>query len=528
MVKNYFFFFLFLQIIQFNVIAQNILITEVSGNDQGYGPNEPSIIMDPKDTDILVAGTILNDFHRSTDGGQTWTRGQLNSSYGVWGDPVIDVDNQGNFYYFHLSNTPNDGWLDRIVCQKSVDKGSTWSDGSYVGLNGKDHDKQWSVIDRRNNNIYLTWTQFDEYPRSGNPPDPDCISVILFSKSLDGGETWSEPKRINKFSGECRDDDNSVGGAVPAVGPNGEIYVSWTGPKGILFNRSFDEGETWLDEEIQIDSMPGGWDIDIPGISRCNGFPVTKCDLSGGPNHGTIYVNWSDQRNGVDNTDIWLSKSMNGGDTWSLPSKVNNDNSNHHQFFTWMDIDQMNGNLHFIFYDRRNYLGDQTDVFLAFSNDGGDSFSNKKISEEPFLPNRDIFFGDYNNITVHNNIVRPIWTRLHEGKISVWTDVTPFDETLSDSNSIEEQNFETKIYPNPMVDENTYVSFKLRGPSFVSIELIDGQGKLMHTIFDSVEMGYGVYNVPVDLTELSLEPGLYYTRLSINGKSKILKTLVIR
>ena len=32
-----------------------------------------------------------------------------------------------------------------------------------------------------------------------------------------------------------------------------------------------------------------------------------------------------------------------------------------------------------------------------------------------------ISFGDYTNLTVHNGIVRPIWTRLHNGELSVWT-----------------------------------------------------------------------------------------------------------
>lgn len=32
-------------------------------------------------------------------------------------------------------------------------------------------------------------------------------------------------------------------------------------------------------------------EILIPGIVRCNGLPVTVCDLSGGQNQGTIYIN---------------------------------------------------------------------------------------------------------------------------------------------------------------------------------------------------------------------------------------------
>ena len=505
--------------------AQNILISKNFGNR--YGPNEPSIMMDPDNTDILVAGSILNNYHFSNDGGLTWKIGELTSPYGVWGDPVIDVDSKGNFYYFHLSNViEGGGWIDRIVCQKSTDRGNSWSDGTFTGLDGsKVQDKQWSVIDRTNDNIYLTWTQFDDYVNE----DPSCASVILFSKSLDGGESWSSPVRINQFVGNCMDGDDSVGGAVPAVGPNGEIYVTWAGPRGVLFNRSLDQGETWLSEEILIDSMPGGWNQNISGISRANGFPITKCDLSGGPNHGTIYVNWSDQRNGEHNTDIWFSKSTDGGNTWSSRSKVNNDNSNKQQFFTWMDIDQTNGNLHFVFYDRRNYSGDQTDVYLAFSNNGGRSFKNKRVSESPFLPNRGVFFGDYTNITVHNNIVRPIWTRLHEGELSIWTDVTFFDGTPSTYNRSNTDKIENvKVYPNPMVDKKSYISFKLRQTSIVNLEVFNAQGNMIHKILDHAEMGYGKYSILIELSELNLPSGRYYCKLSIDGRSKNVKTIIVK
>jgi len=117
------------------------------------------------------------------------------------------------------------------VVQKSTDKGSTWSTGTFMGLNGtKQQDKQWAAIDRRNNTIYVTWTEFDRYGSSA----PTDSSRIMFSKSTDGGNTWSTQKRINKKSGDCVDSDNTVEGAVPAVGPNGEIYVTWAGPDGLV------------------------------------------------------------------------------------------------------------------------------------------------------------------------------------------------------------------------------------------------------------------------------------------------------
>ncbi len=100
---------------------------------------------------------------------------------------------------------------------------------------------------------------------------------------------------------------------------------------------------------------------------------------------------------------------------------MNNDESKHQQFLTWLTVDQTNGYVYCVFYDRRNYDNHKTDVYLAVSKDGGDNFENYKISESPFLPNPKIFFGDYTNISVHNGVIRPIWTRLHKGKITLHT-----------------------------------------------------------------------------------------------------------
>lgn len=515
--KKTFVFILILGLLNFYSWSQNVMISNSNS------PNETTIIMNPLDTDILVAGANLNNYYYSSDGGLTWGHNILTSSYGVWGDPVVDVDQDGNFYFFHLSNPPSGNWIDRIVCQKSTDNGLTWSDGTYTGLNGsKAQDKHWSIVDRNNGNIYLTWTQFDNYGSSS----PSCKTEIHFSKSTDGGDTWSTAIKINEFDGNCIDSDDTVEGAVPAIGPSGEIFVSWAGPNGIVFNRSLDEGDTWLAQEIPVDPMPGGWDFNIPGINRSNGFPITKCDLSGGPNHGTIYINWADQRNGSNDTDIWLTKSTDSGDTWSIPTRVNDDPPGKQQFFTWMDIDQTNGNLHFVFYDRRDYNDSNTDVYLAYSLDGGETMVNRRISESPFVPSSGVFFGDYSNITAHNNIIRPIWVRLNSGQLSVWTDVTPF-EVLSSDDFEPSSNNEVVQFPNP-ANNISYVSFKLHELSNVSLILFDEQGRRVHTIIDNEQRGYGKYIIPIDLDELSLNSGTYLCKLSVNGKTRTLKMLVIK
>ncbi|MCB9267106.1 MAG: exo-alpha-sialidase [Lewinellaceae bacterium] len=397
----------------------NILI----GQGGFVGPCEPSIAISPANPDRVVAGAILDRVYYSEDGGKAWEPGRLRSPYGVYGDPVIQADYAGNFFYAHLSNPGGSSfskdWLDRIVIQRSVDGGKTWNEGAFTGLRPPhDQDKHWLAVDPRNNHLYVTWTEFDKYESR----DPGDHSRILFSRSTDGGINWSEAVAISQFEGDCLDGDQTTEGAVPAVGPDGELYVAWAYDEKIYFDRSLDGGKTWLAEDIVIAAQPGGWTFDIPGIFRCNGMPITATDLSEGPNKGAIYVNWSDQRNGADDTDIWLASSSDGGQSWSDPVRVNDDPPGKQQFFTWMDIDQTTGILYFVFYDRRAYNDERTDVYLAWSADGGRSFTNRRISEKPFIPSAGVFFGDYNDISAHAGRVRPIWTRMEEGGgLSVWT-----------------------------------------------------------------------------------------------------------
>lgn len=499
----------------------NILIDDIGG--AGFAPEEPSIIINPKNTDHLVAGSNISNCYRSVDGGLTWSRETLSSTYGVWGDPVLIVDTAGSYYFFHLSNPDVGSWIDRIVCQKLDSIDGIWDNGSYMGLNGsKEQDKEWAAVDRANNNIYVTWTQFDNY----NSPSPNDFSNIHFSKSTDGGATWTEALQINEVSGDCLDDDNTTEGAVPAIGPSGEVYVAWAGPEGLVFDYSLDQGDTWLEEDIFICDIPGGWAYDIPGIYRANGLPVTLCDTSGGPNHGTIYVNWTDQRNGEDDTDVWFVKSVDGGESWSDPLRVNDDPPGSHQFFTWMAIDQTSGNLYFVFYDRRNYINSNTDVYMARSTDGGETIENFKVSDSPFLPNSNVFFGDYTNVTAHDDVVRPIWARLQGGELSVWTALVdlPFVglEEPVDYTPVAalEQN-----YPNPFSGK-TYFSFKLREETETTLRVFDQYGRLVYTLLENTMMGPGKYLEELNADEAGLVPGIYYFSL-IAGREVSKRKMIV-
>jgi hypothetical protein len=399
----------------------NVLIDD--DEIQGRGPSEPSITINPGNKDQLVVGTILDRIFVSEDGGSSWIQDRLTSPYGVYGDPVLACSADGIFYYAHLSDPTGKGyqdarWLDRIVIQKSKDGARTWNDGTFPEIgHPKDQDKHWLVVDQSTGDLFITWTEFDKY---GSPSASDN-SRILFSSSQDEAETWTKPIQINQRAGDCRDDDNTVEGAVPAIGVDGEVYVAWSGHENIYFDVSLDRGKSWQDKDRIVARQPGGWKIDIPGIYRCNGMPVTGVDHSQGSFRGRIYVNWSDQSNGAKDTDVWISSSDDQGLSWSKPLRVNDDPEGRHQFFSWMDIDPVTGYVYIVFYDRRNYDDNRTDFYLAYSVDGGKTFVNKKISKSPFIPTSSVFFGDYSNVVAYDGRVRPVWTRADKTKLSLWT-----------------------------------------------------------------------------------------------------------
>jgi Secretion system C-terminal sorting domain len=505
-------FFLLLLVNLTRAQHKNIVI------DNGGTADEPSICLDTKNPARMVAGTNIANIYYSSDTGRTWVKKLQQSTYGVYGDPVIACDANGSFLHLHLSNPPDGSWIDRIVAQKSNDGGKTWNNGSFMGLNGtKNQDKHWVSIDRKSNAIYCTWTQFDKY-ESKIPSDS---THIMFSKSVDGGNTWAAAKRINTFGGDCLDDDKTVEGAVPAVGTNGEIFVAWAGPKGLSFNRSLDGGETWLPIEKKITDIGGGWSYNVPGIFRCNGLPITVCDTSNGQNRGTIYVNWSDQKNGTSNTDVWLVKSKDGGNTWSSPTKVNNDNSNRQQFLTWMTIDQANGNLWFSFYDRRNHADDSTDFYMALSKDGGEIFQNFKVSEKPFKPNAGAFFGDYTNVTAFNNVIRPIWTAMNsDGFKTVFTALinTDFLTSNTEGVSLSKEIEKTYCYPNPAQEDITIV-FELKTAMKLCLKIYDAAGKEVFTVFKKKMFMEGKFEEAVSLKNDKMPSGTY-TYILMNKKGK--------
>ncbi|MGE0771303.1 MAG: sialidase family protein [Cyclobacteriaceae bacterium] len=418
--------------ISFTLSAQFKNTMLVKQEEGRYPPVEPSIVINKKDPKNIVAGIVLDRVVYTHDGGESWKETKLTSPYGVYGDPALVSDSKGNIYYFHLADPSGEGrkneaWLDRLVCHQSKDGGETWNEGDFIGLNPPaDQDKPWPAVNPRKGDLYVTWTQFDKYGSA----DTTCHSNILVSKSTKEGKKWSKPLRLNHLPGDCLDGDNTTEGAVPAVSYDGKLFVAWSNRGTIYLDRSYDGGEMWLNNDIAVTQQEGGWSMEIPGLGRCNGMPVLMIDNSPSKFYGSLYIVWADQRNGENDTDIYFVRSHNYGDNWSVPAKINQDGPGSHQFLPWMAVDESTGYIYIVYYDRRNHDDLNTDVYLAYSTDGGSNFSEVKISESPFVPSEEKFFGDYTNISAHKGTIAAVWTRMDEGKTSVWTAVFKHDDLV--------------------------------------------------------------------------------------------------
>ena len=420
-------------------VAQAQRVVRMS-DESAINPAEVSIAINPANPDNMIAASLqigrppkprASSYHYVTfDGGKTWTTVPTpNTRNLVQGDDVVVFSSDGVAYHVHLSF---DGIRlarppraeNGIIVNVSKDGGKTWTDGTaaihHFNSVTPFEDKPGIVVDnasasRWKGNVYVAWTRFDVYGSS----NPEHKSQIYFTRSTDQGQTFSMPFRISDTGGDCVDSDNTVEGAVPAVGPNGDVYIVWAGPLGLVFDKSTDGGLTFGKDKV-ISDMPGGWDFSIDGLERVNGFPNTAVDLSSGPNKGTLYVNWIDARNG--DLDVFVMSSKDGGDSWSTPVRVNDDKLQNGkvQFFTWMAVDPVDGSVNVFFYDRRDTSGAMTELTLARSVDGGKTFVNRKIDLAPFATNTRVFFGDYGGISAFEGRVAPVFMHfLNDSSLAV-------------------------------------------------------------------------------------------------------------
>lgn len=383
-------------------------------------PVRVSIAIQSKMPANAIIAVSPDHLFRTTDGGLHWEDQQVESPLGTGLENAAISDLKGHLFFFHTADAPPKGnGLDHIVVQKSTDGGKTWSAGAALGENeAKDERAVGVAVHPRRPIVYATWSEFDQYLLN----DDNCHSNILFSMSTNGGSKWTKPVQITQTPGDCRGEDNTAEGAMPAIAADGRIFVTWANQGVIFFDRSYDGGEMWLSNDIGIAKQMAGWSLNIPGHGPTSGKPMIGIDNGQGRSHGSLYVAYADQAESNEDTDIWFLRSTNRGDTWTRPVRINGDESRTHQYMPTMAVDEVTGNIFVVYYDRRNYMDLQTDVYLGYSLDAGNTFREVKISETPFIPDPLIPMG-MPAIAAFDGLIIPVWSRVDQGAVTIMTTV---------------------------------------------------------------------------------------------------------
>ncbi|HKD40214.1 MAG TPA: sialidase family protein [Myxococcaceae bacterium] len=307
----------------------------------------------------------------SLDGGATFIDGgPLPGRTLHRGDPWLATGPDGTIYYVDIWN--NLAGMAALRGGVVTENGISWSEPTVIATSGS-FDKEAMAIDQVTGSIYLTYTRF------GGP------GGIWLHKSDDGGLTFDAGQPVG-LSGT---------GSYPAIGPNGEVYIVSQAGSNVVFTRSLDGAQTFSSPR-NIGAVSS---FSVPGLNRHSQFPQVAVDTSGGPNTGNIYAVWDTFVGGNGNAVIVTS--TDGGDTWSSPMLVNDDTPGLH-FYPTVSVDSL-GRVNVFFYDRREDPGTRvTNLYFAQSSDGGASFDpNIRVTDTASLwtdpgegsPN----YGDYIN-----------------------------------------------------------------------------------------------------------------------------------
>ena len=377
-----------------------------------------------KDPDNWLVGVGPAHTVYTRDAGKTWSASQPETTVTYFGDPVLISDGKGDIHYVYTAGPADSAGArpDRIVCRTSGDGGGSWTSETFLA-NQPLYDQVRPRPGMHKGSLYLTWTRFNRDLQK----DSACESSVLFSTTSNDGKKWSDPVLINQTPGDCAEDALTMQGGAPVIGLDGKIFVAWSNRGTIYLDRSYDKGSTWLSNDLAIGKHQAGGSMKIPGFERGYGAPLLAVDNSLSFFRGTLYLVWADQSKGENDTDIWFMRSTNRGDFWSPPQRINKDSTTRHQFLPSMEIDETTGIIYIVYYDRRSYDDLRTDVYLSYSTDGGNQFTEIKLSESSFVPQAGLPFSGQTTVATFKGVILPAWTTMDDnGGTSVWT--APFKQ----------------------------------------------------------------------------------------------------
>jgi len=495
-----------------NASGQNIL---------GDAGNEPNIAVNPLNPNRIVIGwrqfdDVNSNFRQAgwsytSDAGQTWTFPGVIEPGIFRSDPVLDYDSAGNFYYNSLTSDVT------YHCKvfKSNNGGAIWD----AGVEAKGGDKQWMTIDRTqgvgSGNIYSSWTSY----YSSCPPG-------FFTRSTDGGSSFEDCVEVT---------GNPYWGTM-AVGNDGELYIDGRGQyDGIVVAKS---------TNAQIPGSLISWDFPvsvemdgyITGNSPINPIGILgqaniDVDRSNGPGRGNVYVLASMPRvSNIDQGDVMFSRSTDGGATWSLPVRVNDDaGTSHIQWFGTMSV-APNGRIDAVWLDTRDAPPgtDYSALYYSYSIDQGNTWTvNQKLSDSfdqhIGYPKQDKM-GDYFDMVSDNPGAHLAWANTLNGEEDVYYSHILPGITGIENGQGNDKYYSLSCYPNP-VRSQTMIRYQIPDNCFVKLAICNLYGQEITTLVNKKQTA-GIYNVTFSAD--MLPAGYYFCRLTAGAHIETTRLVIMK
>jgi hypothetical protein len=279
----------------------------------------------------------------SRDGGLTWTRSGAaftrcsggtpvsGGDYERASDPWVAIAADGTVhqiaYVFDRTVSPQQTRRQAILASRSGDGGLTWSDPTALqadtALDVAEDKETISVDPSEARYVYATW---DRLAGLDGPDAGQATGPAWFARSVDGGLTW-EPARVIADPGL---DAQTIGNQIAVLPGGGLVDVfmllrdqsTSQATLAVAMVRSTDHGETWSAAATISAATPVGVVDPKGGATVRSGdiLPAVAVDRRS----GRLWVAWADSRfSGGRRDGIALSRSDDGGLTWSAPLQVN-------------------------------------------------------------------------------------------------------------------------------------------------------------------------------------------------------------
>jgi hypothetical protein len=359
----------------------------------------------------------------SFDGGKSWGRTALPFNRCVPGglpydrasDPWVSIGPDGTAYAVGLSfdettAPPLGSGPNAVSAATSTDGGKTWGNVQPIATDSGGHrllDKESVTADpTRPGTAYAVWDRL--FVKNSTPTSP-FRGPAFFSKTTDGGRTWSAPRAI-AVTGL---NEQTIGNQIVVDARTHTIYDFYayffctcpTTPKA-AYVKSTDGGATWSNQHVV------GQIRDSAVVDPNTGQYIRTEDFT--PNvaidqrTGQLYVTWQDGRfSGGKYPEVGLTTSTDGGRTWSRFRRVSTP-TGRPAFTPTVAVDTA-GTVGLTYYDfRRLQPGNKatlpTDYWFKTSPTQGRTFSPDLHVAGPFnmLAAPDAggpFVGDYEGLT---------------------------------------------------------------------------------------------------------------------------------